>query len=123
VLPAPGAIGWGLGILGALFVGHALLRGSLDVLSAGLAGVGLLVAGELAQWSIDAGHAGRYDRRVHRSRALGIAILTVRGAAVVVVGGIAATLPISGGIELVLVAAAAAVAVFGLTAFAAARAS
>ena len=122
VLPAPAWLGPAIGFIGVLFVLRVLLLGSLDVVGAGLAGLGLLAAGELAQWSLDARHAGRYDGPVHRSRALGIASLVLRGAAVVVVGGIAAVLPLSGGLELVLLAAGAAVALFGLTAFVVPRA-
>lgn len=118
VLAQPGWIGPALGFLGTLFVAHLLLSGTMDVIAAGLAGVALLAAGELAQWSIDARHGGRYEGRTQMARAAGIATLVLGGFAAVLLAGIAAAVPISGGIELMLIATAAAVALFGLTAFA-----
>ena len=117
----PGWIAPVLGYLGLLVLLKIVLLQTIDVVAAGLAGVGLLSAGELAQWSIDARHRGRYDGRVQISRAVGIAVLLLRGIGVVLVAGIAAVLPVSGGLELMLIATAAAVGLFGLAALADAR--
>lgn len=118
VLAQPRWIGPALGLLGAIFVAHLFVSDPSDVAPAGLAGIALLAAGELAQWSIDARQGGRYERRSQVARARGIGALLLGGVAVVLLAGIAAALPISGGIELMLVATAAAVTLFGLTAFA-----
>jgi hypothetical protein len=122
VLAAPSWIGPALGFLATLFVVHLVLVPSTGLVAAGFAGIALLAAGELAQWSIEARHRGRYDGPVHVARARGIAVLLLRGTAVVLLGGIAAAVPLSGGLELVIVGTAAAVALFGLTAFAGSRA-
>jgi hypothetical protein len=122
VLAASSWIGPALGFLATLFVVRLLVVGTTGLVAAGFAGIALLAAGELAQWSIDARHHGRYEGEVHVARARGIAVLLLRGTAVVLLGGVAAAVPLSGGLELVLVAAAAAVALFALTAFAGARA-
>lgn len=118
VFALPGWIGPALGYLALLVLLRILFLGSIDVIVAAFAGVVLLAAGELAQWSIDAVHRGRYAARVHAARATGIAVLVLRGIGVVLVAGLAATLPLSGGIELMLIAVAAAVGLFGLAAVA-----
>jgi len=109
-------VGPALGFLGLVFLGHLLVLGTTDLAAAALAGVGLLFAGELAQWSIDARWPGRYDDGMHTSRATGVAGLGLRGVGVVLLGAVAAGLPLTGGIELVFIATAAAVTLFGLTA-------
>lgn len=122
VLARPGWIGPSLASLATLTVAHLVLLDPPAPASAGLAGIALLAAGELAQWSIDARYRGRYDLRVHLGRAGAIGGLVLLGIGAVTVAGIAAAMPVSGGVELMAVATAAAVALFGLTAFVGARA-
>jgi len=121
VLLRAGWIGPALGFLAVVFVGHLIVLGSADIVEAALAGIGLLFAGELGQWSIDARWSGRHDDAMHRLRGSAIAGLGLRGVGVVLLCGLAAGLPLTGGIELVLVATAAVVALFWLTALALAR--
>ena len=65
---------------------------------------------------------GQYETGLHISRAIGIAWLGLLGVGVVVLSQLAAGLPISGGIETVAVAMAAAVALLGLLSIVAGRA-
>jgi hypothetical protein len=113
----PGWIGPALGSLGTVFVAQLLFSGTTEITAAAGSGIALLAAGELAQWSIDTRHGGRYERRVHGSRARGIGTLLLAGLATILVAGMAAALPMSGGVELMVVATAAALTLFGLTAF------
>jgi Flp pilus assembly protein TadB len=103
-----------LGLLALLYFEHGLLTNETDLFQLGLVGVAILIVGELAQWSIDSRVPGRYERGLHRSRAAAIGALALLGLATVMVSGIAAGIPIGGGIESVVIAMAASVGVLGL---------
>ena len=114
LLARPGWIGAALGLLALLFFEHAVATGDSDVARLALASVGLLLTGELAQWSLDSRLPGRYDASLHRSRVGGIGVLVVVGFGAVVLSEIAAGVPVPVGIGTVAVAAAAAVALLAL---------
>jgi hypothetical protein len=117
-----GWIGLVLGLLALLFFAHLLVAGESGTETAAIVGVLLLLAGELGQWSIDGRLAGRYERSLHVTRALGIALLGLLGVAVAFLAMVASGLPTSGGIETVAIGMAAAVGVLWLLSYAAARA-
>jgi hypothetical protein len=114
VFARPGWIGVALGLLALLFFEHAAATGDSDVARLGLASVGLLLTGELAQWSLDSRLPGRYDAGLHRSRAGGIGLLLVVGFGAVVLSEFAAGVPVPVGLGTMAVAAAAAVALLAL---------
>jgi hypothetical protein len=95
---------------------------SLAVSNAGLAegapliGVGLLLCGELATWSLDERWAVRAERRLIAARAAAVGALALGG---VLVGGLVLALaaaPVGGGLDWTVVGAAAVVALLGLAA-------
>jgi hypothetical protein len=114
VFVRPAWIGAALGLLALLFFEHAAATGDTDVGRLGLASVGLLLTGELAQWSLDSRLAGRYDEGLHRARAGGIGVLVVVGSGAVVLSELAAGVPVPVGLGTMAVAAAAAVALLAL---------
>jgi hypothetical protein len=93
----PASLGPVVGALGVLYVAHVLLIGSSNALEVSLAGVGLLLVGELGQWSIDGRERGTADRSSHASRAIGIVILVILGLAVAFAVGAALRVPLDGG--------------------------
>jgi hypothetical protein len=122
LLARPGWIGATLGFLALLFFAHLVVADAFSPAGAAVVGVALLLAGELGQWSIDGRLSGRYEARVHMSRAIGIAWLALLALAVELLSLLAAGVPITAGIETVALAMAAAIALLGLFSAVAARA-
>jgi hypothetical protein len=123
VLARPGWIGVLLGFLALLFFAHLLVADAVSPAGAAIAGVALLLAGELGQWSLDGRLAGRYAARLQVSRVIGIAWLGLLGVGVELLCLVALGLPVAGGIETAAIAMAAAVGLLGLLSAVAARAS
>lgn len=117
----PGWIGTVLGLMALLYLGHLAVTGESNMTEVGFVGVALLLAGELGQWSVDSRLAGRHDASLHLSRVGGIAVLALLGLGIVVLGQLAAGLPIAGGIVAVVVATAATVALLALVSVVALR--
>jgi hypothetical protein len=117
-----GWIGAALGLMALVFFGHLLVAGTSSPEGAAIVGVLLLLSGELGQWSLDGRHAGRYETRVHVSRAAGVVWLGFLGLGVVALCLLAAGLPMSGGLETVAIAMTASVGLLGLVSLVAGRA-
>jgi hypothetical protein len=117
----PGLIGAALAVLAILSFGHAAIADGPDLGQAGLVGVGLLLVGELAQWSLDGRLPGRYDPAVHRTRALAITWLALAGLATAVLALLAVGVSIPAGIGTVVLAVAATMALLGLISIVALR--
>ena len=58
-----------------LYLGHVVLAGESTWEALGLVSLGVLLVGELSQWSFDSRIVGRYEAGLHQSRAVGIAAL------------------------------------------------
>jgi hypothetical protein len=121
VLGRPGWIGGALGLLAALYLGHTVVAEAPNPSQLGLVAVGLLLVGELGQWSIDGRLGGRYEAGIHISRATAIAVLGLLGLGTVALSQVAAGLPVSGGVGAVALAMGATVALLGLISFVALR--
>lgn len=117
VLPRPGWIGAALGLLALLYFGHTLVANASNIGELGLVSVGLLLVGELSQWSIDGQFAGRHDRGVQVSRAAGICGLAILGVGTVVLTMLAVGIPLTGSIVTAATAMVASVALLGLISF------
>jgi hypothetical protein len=117
VLARPGWIGAALGLLALLYCGHLLVADGSNIGELGLVSVGLLLVGELSQWSIDGRLAGRHERGLQVSRAAGICGLAVLGVGTVVLTMLAAGLPLSGSLLTAATATVASVALLGLISF------
>jgi hypothetical protein len=113
-LARPGWIGGAVGLLALLYLGHTAVAEAANPTELGLVSVGLLLVGELAQWSLDGKLPGRYETGLHISRATAVALLGLLGLGTVALSQVAAGLPIPGGIGAVAVATGAAVALLGL---------
>jgi len=118
----PRLIGPALALVCALYIERLVATGQSDPAILALSSVGILLVGELTQWSIDSRVAGRYDPGLHVSRGLGLVWLSVLGVASVALGLLAATAPVAGGLGAAVVATAAAVAASALIWVAARRA-
>jgi len=114
VLARPGWIAAAVGLLALLYLGHTVVEDAANPTELGLVSVGLLLVGELAQWSMDGRLAGRYETGIHLSRATGIALLGLLGLGTVALSQVAAGVPIPGGVGAIAVAMAASVALLGL---------
>jgi hypothetical protein len=114
VLARPGWIGGALGLLALLYLGHTVVAEAANPTELGLVSVGLLLVGELAQWSIDGKLPGRYEQGIHLSRATAIGVLGLLGLGTVALSQVAAGLAIPGGIGAVAIAMGAAVGLLGL---------
>lgn len=122
ILARPGWIGAILGLLALLFLGHLFVAGEANPTVAAIAGVALLLVGELSQWSMDGRLAGRYDGRLHVSRVIGIAWLGLLAVGGQVLSLLAVGLPLTGGLETLAIGVAAAIALLALFSAVAARA-
>lgn len=114
VLGRPGWIGGALGLLAALYLGHTVVSEAPNPSELGLVAVGLLLVGELGQWSIDGRLTGRYEPGIQVSRATAIAVLGLLGLGTVALSQVAAGLPVSGGVGAVALAMGATVALLAL---------
>jgi hypothetical protein len=86
-------IGVAQAMLALLYLGHVVVAGESTWEALGLASLGVLLVGELSQWSFDSRVAGRYEGGLHRSRAIGIAALLALGAGVIAFAAFALGLP------------------------------
>ena len=107
VLGKPQLIGAAQAMLALLYLGHVVLAGESTWEALGLVSLGVLLVGELGQWSFDSRVAGRYEAGLHQSRAIGIAALLALGAGVITLAGFGLGLPNLGDPWAVLAATAA----------------
>lgn len=123
VLGKPNLIGVAQGTLALLYVGHVALAGEPTWEALGLVSLGILLVGELSQWSFDSRVSGHYEAGPHLARAIGIGWLVALGLAVIVLAGLAAGLPNPGDPWAVAAATAATLALLALVSTVALRAS
>jgi hypothetical protein len=116
-------IGTAQGALAVLYLGHVVVAGESTWEALGVVSLGILLVGELSQWSFDSQGSGRYEAGLHVSRAIGIAALLALGLGVIVLAGAAAGLPNLGDPWAVAAATAASLALLALIARVALRAS
>lgn len=93
VIAKPGLIGAAQGLLAALYLGHVVVAGESSWANLGIASLGILLVGELSQWSFDSRVAGRYEAGLHRSRAIGIAAMLALGACLIALAAFGLGLP------------------------------
>ena len=93
VVGKPSLIGPAQAMLAALYLGHVVVAGESTWEALGLVSLGILLFGELSQWSFDSRVAGRYEPSVHRSRGIGIAALLALGLGVIALAAFGLGLP------------------------------
>lgn len=93
VLAKPHLIGVAQAMLALLYLAHVVVAGESTWEALGLVSLGVLLVGELSQWSFDSRVAGRYEAGLHRSRAIGIAALLALGLGVIAMAAFALGLP------------------------------
>ena len=86
-------IGGAQAMLALLYLGHVVIAGESTWEALGLVSVGILLVGELSQWSFDSRVVGRYEPGLHRSRGTGVLALLVLGVGVVTLAAFAFGLP------------------------------
>jgi hypothetical protein len=114
VLAKPHLIGAAQAVLAVFFVSHVLVSGESTWEALGLASLGILLFGELSQWSIDSRVVGRYEPGLHQSRAVGVAALVALGLGVITLAAVALGLPTLGDPWAVVAAIAASLALLVL---------
>ena len=110
-------IGAAQALLALLYLGHVVLAGESTWEALALASLGILLVGELSQWSFDSRVAGRYEAGMHASRAIGIGALLALGVGVITLAAFALGLPSLGDPWAVLAATAASLALVALVAY------
>ena len=93
VLAKPHLIGVAQAMLALLYIGHVVVAGESTWEALGLVSLGVLLVGELSQWSFDSRVVGRYDARMHEARAVGVVALVALGAGVVALAAFTFGLP------------------------------
>ena len=93
VLAKPGLIGAAQALLALLYLGHVVVAGESAWAALALVSLGILLFGELSQWSFDSRIVGRYEAGMHRSRAIGVAALLALGIGVNTLAAFALGLP------------------------------
>ncbi len=93
-------IPWALGLLAAAFIIALYVSDVRNDLVAALYGAGLLLTGELADWSFELGLPSRVDRGVGLRRGIAVGGVVAGAAAVGVVAALASTAPVVGGLAL-----------------------
>jgi hypothetical protein len=116
VLAKSNLIGVAQAMLALLYVGHIVLAGESTWEALALVSLGILLVGELSQWSFDSRVAGRYESGMHLSRAIGVAVQLALGVAVIMLAAFALGLPSLGDPWAVLAATAASLALIALVA-------
>lgn len=110
---------WALGLVAVEFVVSLYVRDVRLDLVAALYGAGLLLAGELADWSFELGLPSYDDPGLKRRRALAIVALVAAAGGVGAIAAYAAQAPTAGGLALAAVGVGAVVTLFvGLAAMA-----
>ena len=89
----PNLIGAAQALLALLYLGHVVLAGESTWEALGLVSVGVLLFGELSQWSFDSRVVGRYEAGLHLSRAIGVALQLALGVGVLILAAFALGLP------------------------------
>ena len=93
VLAKSQLIGLAQAMLALLYIGHVILAGESTWEALGLVSLGVLLVGELSQWSFDSRVVGRYDVGLHRSRVMAIVALVALGVGVIALAAFAFGLP------------------------------
>lgn len=114
ILGKPTHIGLPQGLLAVLYLGHVALAGESTWEALGLVSLGILLVGELSQWSFDSRVEGRYEAGLHLSRAIGIAALLAIGLGVILLAAAASGLPTLGDPWAIAAAAGASIALLAL---------
>ena len=65
ILGRPNLVALPQGLLAVLYLGHVVLAGESTWEGLGLVSLGILLVGELSQWSFDSRVAGRYEAGLH----------------------------------------------------------
>lgn len=121
VFGRPGWMGVVLLLLALVYLGHLLVAPEANWWAAGLVGVGLLLVGELSQWSFDSRLRGDYEAGLHRARAIGVTGLVLLGAGIVLLSWLVVALPVSGGLGTLIVGMIAFVAIAAIVSVVALR--
>lgn len=93
ILGRPNMVALPQGLLAVLYLGHVVLAGESTWEGLGLVSLGILLVGELSQWSFDSRVAGRYEAGLHVARASGIALLLALGLGMILLATAASGLP------------------------------
>jgi hypothetical protein len=92
-LAKPNLIGAAQALLALLYLGHVVVSGESTWEALGLVSLGVLLFGELSQWSFDSRVVGRYEAGLHLDRATGVAALLALGVGVITLAAFALGLP------------------------------
>jgi hypothetical protein len=95
VLAQSALIGWALGLLALQYAERLVATGVANLWLPAVAGLGLLLVGELSQWSIDSRSLVGVHARLHVARAMAVGSLLTIGAATVLVSLLTIVVPIS----------------------------
>jgi hypothetical protein len=93
VLAKPHLIGGAQAMLALLYLGHVVVVGESTWEALGLVSLGVLLFGEISQWSFDSRVVGKYEAGLHQSRAVAIAFLSALGVGVIALAAFAFGLP------------------------------
>jgi hypothetical protein len=93
VVAKPHLIGVAQAMLALLYIGHVVVAGESTWEALAPVSLGVLLVGELSQWSFDSRVVGRYDVGLHRSRAIAIVALVALGVGVIGLAAFAFGLP------------------------------
>lgn len=121
VLGQSALIGWALGLLALQYAERLVATGDASLWIPAITGLGLLLVGELSQWSIDSRSLVGSHARLNAARAMAIGSLMAIGAATVLASLLMVLVPISSSPWATVGAVAAIVAITVLVATAAQR--
>jgi len=117
----PQLLGPALAILCLVQLQRVAMTGESDLARLAAVSVGVLLVGELSQWSFDSRQAAVRERGMHVSRGLTVLVLCVLSLVAVTVVLVAAFLPVAGGAWAPAVAVLAAVGLLAMLSVAAMR--
>ena len=117
----PGLVGPAIGALELVYLVHVLISSNSSLVTVAIVSVSGLLAGELAQWSLDSRYGGDVHWTVHLGRVRAIAGLTALSAAVVGIVSLSALAPVVEGGWTVVLAVASSVGIVALVSLAAGR--
>lgn len=109
-------IGWALAALATLYLSHLYFSGPIIGLEVSLVGVGLLLVGELSQWSLDSRLSWRFERSLCASRAIGLILLVAIALGVALLAQLASEVRVAGSLGTVASGTAAVVGLLALIA-------